>query len=133
MANVVSSLTSALPNCILHRVMGLASPLEVRTLGDTRPMTLLRVQLGRADMRDDTTLAINITCITLLIAIDFVDQSFHMVSSHNSHDRTFCNPVGQVQNKRVYFSFGKVHLHLTENTFNLLFYVNNSNIILTSG
>ena len=38
MAKVVSSLTSALPDCIFPRVMGL-------------------VQLGGADMQDDTTLA----------------------------------------------------------------------------
>ena len=50
MAKVVSSLTSALPSRILPRVMGLASP-EDR-------MTLWRIQLGRADMWDDTTLAI---------------------------------------------------------------------------
>ena len=48
MTKVVSSLTSALSNCIL--------PL-LRSSGDTRPMSLWRIQLGRADIRDDTTLA----------------------------------------------------------------------------
>ena len=51
MAKVVSSHTSALPNCILPRAMVLVSPLDLRSSGDTIPMTLLRIQLGRADMR----------------------------------------------------------------------------------
>ena len=57
MAKVVSSFTSALPNCILLRVMGLVHiALDLRAIC-TRPITLWRIQQGRADMQDDTTLA----------------------------------------------------------------------------
>ena len=48
----------ALPNCILPHFMDLVSPLDLRSSGDTRPMHLWRIQLGRADMWDDTALAI---------------------------------------------------------------------------
>ena len=57
MAKVVSSLTSALSSYILQVVMG-----PVSYLGPAAPirymaMTLSRIQLGRPDTRDDTTLA----------------------------------------------------------------------------
>ena len=57
MAKVVSSHISARPSCILQRVMGLVTPEDRRSSGDTRPMTRGRIQLGRADVRDDTTSA----------------------------------------------------------------------------
>ena len=49
MAKVVSSQISARPSCHLQRVM--------RSSCDTRPMTRGRIRLGRADVRDDATLA----------------------------------------------------------------------------
>ena len=45
------------PSLDANRVMGLlASPLDLWSSGDTRHVTLWRIQLGRADMRDDTAL-----------------------------------------------------------------------------
>ena len=62
MAKVVSSFTSALPNCILPRVMGLVHiALDMRSSVDMykthQSLILWKIQQGRADMQDDTTLA----------------------------------------------------------------------------
>ena len=51
MAKVVSSCISARPSCILHQVMGLIH------VARKRPITRGRIQLGRADVKEDTTLA----------------------------------------------------------------------------
>ena len=61
---VVLSRILARPSCILHRVMGLASPVDRRSEGDARPMTRGRIQLGRADVRNDTTLAMVLAFIS---------------------------------------------------------------------
>ena len=62
MAKVVSSFTSALPNCILPRVMVLVHiALDMRSSVDMykthQSLILWKIQQGRADMQDDTTLA----------------------------------------------------------------------------
>ena len=53
MAKVVSSRLSGRPSCILHRV----SPEDCRAEGDTQPINRGKIQLGRAYVREDTTLA----------------------------------------------------------------------------
>ena len=58
MAKDVSSRISTRPSCILQRVMGLVWPEDCRSKGDVRPMTQGRIQLGRADVREETTLAV---------------------------------------------------------------------------
>ena len=58
MAKVVSSRISARSICcILQRVMGLVSPEDRSSKGGARPITRGRIQLGRAEVREDTTLA----------------------------------------------------------------------------
>ena len=51
MAKVVFPLTSALLSCIHLLVIGLVSFLDLQFSGNTRPMTLWRIQLAPADVR----------------------------------------------------------------------------------
>ena len=43
--------------CILKRVMGIVSPEDRRSKGDTRTIARGRIQLGRVDVWEETTLA----------------------------------------------------------------------------
>ena len=60
MAKVVCSFTSAFPNCIVPRVMGLVY---------TRPITTWRIQQGLAAMQDDTTIA--------MVSINIYNMNMH--------------------------------------------------------